>query len=263
MQKNTATKWVVFAWTTATNVAKTGDAAQITGSVRIDGGADNPIDDTNPTELAGGYYAFDITAAECNGDNIVIIPASSTSGVQVIGVPGAVWTEKSIDQTGDNYARIGAPAGASVSADVLQVKNYVDDIGAAGAGLTAIPTIANVTTVATTTNLTNLPAAAATAAELAKVPKSDSNVTWNGTALASINAEVDTAFTTAVADSYAAHEALPTREQALLEILQFLTEKSVSSTTVSVKKPDGSTAVMEFTLDSATAPTSITRKANP
>jgi hypothetical protein len=34
----------------------------------------------------------------------------------------------------------------------------------------------------------------ATSAELAKVPKSDSTVTWNATALASINAEVDTAF---------------------------------------------------------------------
>jgi hypothetical protein len=67
----------------------------------------------------------------------------------------------------------------------------------------------------------------------------------------------------AIPDSYAAHEAQPTMSQAVLEILQFLTEKSVSSTTVSVKKPDGSTAVMEFTLDSATAPTSITRKANP
>jgi hypothetical protein len=67
----------------------------------------------------------------------------------------------------------------------------------------------------------------------------------------------------AIPDSYAAHEAQPTMSQAVLEILQFLTEKSIANTTVSVKKPDGSTAVMEFTLDSATAPTSITRKANP
>jgi len=58
-------------------------------------------------------------------------------------------------------------------------------------------TIAGVTLVATTTNLTNLPAAAATAAELAKVPKSDSTVTWNATALASINAEADTAISDA------------------------------------------------------------------
>jgi len=40
--------------------------------------------------------------------------------------------------TGDSYARLGAPAGASVSADVLQIRNYVDDIGVAGAGLTEI-----------------------------------------------------------------------------------------------------------------------------
>jgi hypothetical protein len=72
-------------------------------------------------------------------------------------------------QTGDSFARLGAPAGASVSADILAVDNLVDDlesrlgtpsdlgsgatvaanlvdiegqtddIGAAGAGLTAVP----------------------------------------------------------------------------------------------------------------------------
>jgi hypothetical protein len=56
-------------------------------------------------------------------------------------------------------------------------------------------------TIPTVTNLTNLPAAAATAAELAKVPKSDSNVSWNATALGAINAEVDTALNTAIPGS--------------------------------------------------------------
>jgi hypothetical protein len=37
-----------------------------------------------------------------------------------------------------------------------------------------------------------------TAAEMAKVPKSDGDVTWNATALASINSEVDTALNTAI-----------------------------------------------------------------
>ena len=50
-----------------------------------------------------------------------------------------------------------------------------------------------VTTVTTTTNLTNYPAAGATAAELAKVPKSDSNVTWNATAAAQIQSEANDA----------------------------------------------------------------------
>jgi len=43
-------------------------------------------------------------------------------------------------QTGDSYARLGAPAGVSIAADLLVIDNFVDGleatIGAAGAGLT-------------------------------------------------------------------------------------------------------------------------------
>ena len=42
-------------------------------------------------------------------------------------------------QTGDAFARLGAPAGASVSADIAAIEAQTDDIGAAGAGLTAVP----------------------------------------------------------------------------------------------------------------------------
>ena len=42
-------------------------------------------------------------------------------------------------QTGDAFARLGAPAGASVSADIAIIEGQTDDIGVAGAGLTAIP----------------------------------------------------------------------------------------------------------------------------
>ena len=42
-------------------------------------------------------------------------------------------------QTGDAFARLGAPAGASVSADIAVIEGQTDDIGAAGAGLTAVP----------------------------------------------------------------------------------------------------------------------------
>jgi hypothetical protein len=51
-------------------------------------------------------------------------------------------------QTGDNFARLGAPAGASIAADLLVIDNFVDGlettIGAAGAGLTALSTQASV-----------------------------------------------------------------------------------------------------------------------
>lgn len=42
-------------------------------------------------------------------------------------------------QTGDAFARLGAPAGASVSADIAAIEAQTDDIGAAGASLTALP----------------------------------------------------------------------------------------------------------------------------
>lgn len=96
--------------------------------------------------------------------------------------------------------------------------------------------------------------------ELAKVPKSDGTASWNATALAAINAQVvDTLTVDVIADSVAAHEARPTIAQALLMITRLLMEKSVSTTTVTVKKEDGSTSAMTFTLDDATNPTSITR----
>lgn len=93
LQKNVASqKWVVFAFDLTDNTAKTGDAAQITAEVSIDGAAGDTVDDTNPTELEDGYYVFDIAQAETNGDYIVMMPESSTGDIQVIGVPMGVWT---------------------------------------------------------------------------------------------------------------------------------------------------------------------------
>lgn len=102
MQKNvTGQKWIVFAFDRTDNTPKTGDAANITGNLRIDGGAANAIDDTNPTELEDGYYVFDITQAESNGNMILITPESSTGDIQVIGTPAALYT------TAPNFNAIG------------------------------------------------------------------------------------------------------------------------------------------------------------
>jgi len=99
--KNTASQqWIVFAFQDegGANPGEpiAGDAAQITANVRIDAGAANAVDDLNPTELEDGYYSFGITAAESNGDSIVITPVSSTANVNVIGVPGAVYTRTDV-----------------------------------------------------------------------------------------------------------------------------------------------------------------------
>ena len=151
MQKNVSgQKWIVFAFDRTDNTPKTGDAANITANLRIDGGSANAVDDTNPTELEDGFYYFDITQAESNGDYILICPASTTSDIQVIGCPAALYTTapnfnalgiesdgdltkvNTLDghtaQTGDNYARLGAPAGASIAADIATVDGVVDGI---------------------------------------------------------------------------------------------------------------------------------------
>lgn len=60
-------------------------------------------------------------------------------------------------------------------------------------------------------------------------------------------------------DSVPADGTRPTIEQALYMICQFLTERSISGTTMTVKKVDGSTSLMTFTLSDATNPVSITR----
>lgn len=63
-----------------------------------------------------------------------------------------------------------------------------------------------------------------------------------------------------LADSIPADGTIPTLSQAIYMINQFLLERVVSGTTVLVKKVDGSTTLMTFTLDHETAPTSITRE---
>lgn len=70
---------------------------------------------------------------------------------------------------------------------------------------------------------------------------------------------IDAILTRQMTESYAADGAAPTLAQALFEIMQCLTEFAISGTTITVKKRDGSTTAMTFTLDSATKPTSRTR----
>lgn len=65
--------------------------------------------------------------------------------------------------------------------------------------------------------------------------------------------------TTAMTEAYSTKGGTVTPAQALHEILALLQEKAASSTTLTVKKRDGTTSAMTFTLDDATNPSSITR----
>lgn len=64
--------------------------------------------------------------------------------------------------------------------------------------------------------------------------------------------------TVAPTESYRSTNAVPTPIQALLELIAHMGESSISSTTKTLKKVDGSTTAKTFTLNDATTPTSIT-----
>jgi hypothetical protein len=67
------------------------------------------------------------------------------------------------------------------------------------------------------------------------------------------------AVTGAIEDSVPADGSRPTPRQALYMITQFLYERAVSGTTVTVNKVDGTTALLTLTLNDGTTPTAITR----
>jgi hypothetical protein len=105
----------------------------------------------------------------------------------------------------------------------------------------------------------------ATAANLATVDANvDAILVDTGTTLpaqitALNNVSVSDVLTTQMTEAYAADGTAPTLAQALFLIQQVLTEFSIATTTLTVKKLNGSTTAGTFTLDDATTPTSLTR----
>lgn len=190
------------------------------------------------TNAAGTDIAADIIAVKAETATIV----ADTGELQVDDYPTSI---AAVQTTADaiEAAVITNAAGTDIAADIIAVKAETasiladtDDIGVAGAGLTAIPY--------------NSDWDAEIQSECADALTAYDPPT---------KAETDALLTTALTESYAADGAAPTLTQAIYAIQQFLQEKSVASTTLTVKKLDGSTGAMTFTLDDDTNPTSITR----
>lgn len=101
------------AFTGSVTVSVTGDAGtQATGSVGS--GA--------CTHEGNGYHTYAPAQAETNYDLV----AFTFTGTGAVPVTVQIYT--SFPQTGDNYARLGSPAGASLSADVAAVKTKTDSL---------------------------------------------------------------------------------------------------------------------------------------
>jgi hypothetical protein len=287
--------------------------------------------------------------------------APSGTGASAAAIADAVWEEaiadhsgtsgstaealNAADSAGDPWttALPGSYTGTQAGKILADVLTDTADLQAnqgnwlTATGFSTHDAAAVVTALGTGSTLSAL----ATAAELAKVPKSDGAVSWNATALASINTQCDTAISDAalatatalataqsdldiltgsdgvtlattqpnyapnttvpdaagtaatllganganltdlggmstamlaevqaecvdalqetVPDSIPADGTRPNMQQAAYMILQSLTEFAISGTTITVKKPDGSTTLFTNTLNDGTNPTSSTR----
>ena len=96
-------KIIVYAYDTANTTAKTGDAANITAYISLDGTTStSATNDTNPTEIdatnAKGAYVFDLTLAESSADVLALIPVSGTADIQLD--PVVIYTDKFIENVG-------------------------------------------------------------------------------------------------------------------------------------------------------------------
>lgn len=136
MRKNAASQLV------SAQMVSASDGSNVTSgtcnvAVEIDGTAGTG---GTATHIANGKWEYAPIQADTNGDYLTFQFVLSGAITQLV----QIYT--TFPQTGDNFARLGAPAGASVSADVAAVKaetasilTDTAEIGAAGAGLTALP----------------------------------------------------------------------------------------------------------------------------
>lgn len=104
------------------------DGSAFTGAVTVyvtgDGGtqAVGSVGSGACTHEGNGFHTYAPSQAETNYDHI----AFTFTGSGAIPVTVQIYT--TFPQTGDSYVRIGAPAGASVSADIATVDSNVDTI---------------------------------------------------------------------------------------------------------------------------------------
>lgn len=162
MQKNVSgQKLLVFAFTPADGLPVTGDAANITAYVTIDGGTVTALADTSAVEKsstnAAGYYQFDLAQAETNGDALLFTAKSSTSGVVVVAAPAMVFTTppnfaaQNLDSSGRALLQPAQPGTTFDSLTVTGATTLTGNVALA-AGLTITQSSSNAPAVSFTGN---------------------------------------------------------------------------------------------------------------
>ena len=133
--RNQAVTVNLVCWDTVNNIGKTGDAANITVRGSRDGTLFTPsapsVTQMDATNMPG-VYKVSLTAGENDGAFVTLGGISSTASCVIIPIS---WAN---ELTGDSFARLGAPAGASISADIATRLATAGYTAPANADVTAI-----------------------------------------------------------------------------------------------------------------------------
>ncbi|MHB1328538.1 MAG: hypothetical protein ACYC2K_10085 [Gemmatimonadales bacterium] len=194
----------------------------------------------------------------------IFFDAVAASGVGALIRGGAGGMALAAVTDGSGLTLISTGTGVGLETDTITVSGAVTFTGGLVSDITGDIT----GTLSTVTNLTNAP----TSGDLTATMKTSIGTAVAASAVASVTAPVTVGTNSdktgyalsatgsaALTESYAADGAAATMPQLLYMIWAFLSEKNIASTTLTAKKLDGSTDAMTFTLDSASAPTTITR----
>ena len=248
------------------NAATTFATLTVTGATTLTG---NVLLSDGLTVAAPSTAARPGISVTGNGAGAGIISTGGTSGIGISAVGGSIAGHGlSATSSAANSHAIRAAASGSATSDGLSATG-----GASGVGIRM-----GSMTVTGATNLTGAVSLGSTLAVSGNVTFSGAagfaitngitaNITGNlSGSVGSLTANNDktgyvlsAAGSAALTEGYAADGGEGTLPQLLYMIQAYLMEKTISGTTLTANKLDGATPAATFTLDSATAPTSITR----
>lgn len=216
---------------------------------------DNLVDDLEsrigtPANLGGGAtIAQNLSDIEAQTDDIGAAGAGLTAlgDTRIGNLDAAVSTRVTPAQVATELATYDGPTNAEMVARTLASADYATaaNLSTAQTGIDAIPTNAELATAL----------AAADDAVLAAI------AALNNLSSADVLTQVNAGLDATVADSVPADGSRPSLRQAAYLNTQFLLERSVSGTTLTIRKPDGSTTLITCLLNDATSPTSVSRSA--
>ena len=230
------------------NVTHVGDTAQTAGDLKA---SLNTIDDFLDTEVA---------AIQADTDNIQTrLPAALVNGrmsSELMGTGTGVISDTSFFAGAINAAALATDAvteiqsGLATAAALTTVDDFLDtEIADIQARLPAALVGGRMDS-----SVGAVASAAITAASIAADAIGASEL-----AADAATEIADAVLARALTEGYSADGAAPTLQQALMMVLQMLTEFAISGTTLTVRRLDGTTTAMTFTLNDATNPSSITR----